>query len=192
VLSVADDEISLARLTTLQLIQSRSVVRSYTAAPIPDEQLEQLLSAMLAAPSASNSQAWGFVIVQNPVNIRRIRAFSPGIAGIPALIVVACFDGAWATDDPHLDRVGRLCVAMAVENLLLAAHTLELGACPVSSFQPGPIRHLLNLPDHLEPVLVVPVGHPARKSQASHRRDKEEVICYESWGNGTPKLKSSR
>jgi albonoursin synthase len=191
-LNVADDETPLTRLDTLRLIQTRSVVRSYTSAPVSDGAVEQMVSAMLAAPSASNKQAWGFVIVRNPVNVRRIRAFSPGIAGIPALIVVACFDHARFADCPRMNPLGRLCVAMAVENLLLATHTLGLGACPISSFQPGPIRRLLNLPDHLEPLLVVPVGHPERPPQASHRRNKEEVISYESWGNKSPIPESSQ
>lgn len=164
-----------------QVMRTRSVIRAYTAQPVDDALLEPMLDAMLAAPSASNKQAWAFVVVRDPVRVRRIRAFSPGIIGVPTLVLVACFDRTQAPDDPGMRQVGRLCVAMAVQNFLLAAHALGLGGCPVSSFLAEPVRALLNLPSHLDPVLVVPVGHPARPAEPSQRRDKAEVIRHETW-----------
>jgi albonoursin synthase len=140
-----------------------------------------MLDAMLAAPSASNKQAWAFVVVRNQTSVRRVRAFSPGIIGVPPLILVACFDKAQVPDDPRMRDVGALCIALAVQNFLLAAHALGLGGCPVSSFLSEPVRLLLDLPHHLDPVLMVPLGHPARKAEASQRRNKEEVVSYETW-----------
>ncbi|MGK5643643.1 nitroreductase family protein, partial [Streptomyces sp. URMC 126] len=77
--------------------------------------------------------------------LRRVRAFSPGIIGTPTLTVVACVDRAQSEKfSSELYHTSKLCVAMAVENLLLAAHALGLGACPVNSFRRGPISRLLN------------------------------------------------
>ncbi|WP_241777995.1 nitroreductase family protein [Streptomyces sp. CT34] len=70
---------------------------------------------------------------------------------------------------------------MAVQNLLLAAHALGLGGCPVASFRKESVSALLGLPQHLEPVLLVPVGHPARAPEPSCRRDTNEVICHDAW-----------
>jgi albonoursin synthase len=163
------------------VMRTRNVVRSYTAEAVDDSLLERMLDAMLAAPSASNKQAWAFVVVRNQTSVRRVRAFSPGIIGAPPLILVACFDKSRAQDDPHIRDVGVLCIAMAVQNFLLAAHALGLGGCPVSSFLAEPVRLLLDLPPHLDPVLMVPVGHPARKAGPSQRRNKAEVVSYETW-----------
>ena len=74
-----------------------------------------------------------------------------------------------------------LCVAMAVQNLLLAAHALGLGGCPSASFRKQPIRRVLGLPDRLEPLLLVPIGHPARPTEAAPRRNRNEVISHERW-----------
>ncbi|WP_399094268.1 nitroreductase family protein [Streptomyces sp. BBFR2] len=165
----------------LDIIRTRGAVRSYTAEPVGDETLDALLEAMLAAPSASNKQAWAFLAVRAPERVRRIRAFAPGIIGVPPLVLVACVDRDRMTDDPHLRDVGSLCVAMAVENFLLAAHALGLGGCPVSSFLTEPIQMLLDLPGPLEPVLLVPVGRPARPLTPSPRRARQEVVRHESW-----------
>ncbi|MFI5775708.1 nitroreductase family protein [Nocardia sp. NPDC051570] len=166
-------------------MRTRRVVREYTDHRIDDTTLDQMLAAMLAAPSASNKQAWAFVAVREPRMLRLIRAFAPGIIGHPQLIVAACFDRTRAARPegrvPGAWEVGLLCVGMAVENLLLAAHALGLGGCPVSSFRKDPIRTLLDLPAHLEPVLLVPIGHPAQPVEPNHRRDRNEVISYDSW-----------
>jgi nitroreductase len=77
---------------TLKVIRTRSVLRNYSAEPVDSDAVEEMLEAMVSAPSASNKQAWSFVVVQKPENVRLVRAFSPGIIGTPALIVVACID----------------------------------------------------------------------------------------------------
>ncbi|MFF3767063.1 nitroreductase family protein [Streptomyces sp. NPDC001922] len=174
---------------TLETLRTRTVLRNYSPRPVDDATVEDMLDAMVAAPTASNKQAWSFVVVRDPRLIRRIRAFAPGIIGTPALVVVACVDRSRTDRLPgHISqkiyRTSKLCVAMAVENLLLAAHSLGLGGCPVSSFRDRQIRDLLAIPEHIEPLLVVPVGHPAEAPVPSDRRDKKEVISRERWGRG--------
>ncbi|MEU6132850.1 nitroreductase family protein [Saccharopolyspora sp. NPDC047091] len=163
------------------VLAGRTATRRFTGEPIDDATLDRLVTAMLAAPSASNKQAWAFVAVRDPARVRRIRAFAPGVIGVPPLLLVACFDGSRAPDDQRMPEVGVLCVAMAVQNLLLAAHALGLGGCPVSSFLAEPVRRLTGLPEHITPVLVVPIGHPDREPQRSVRRDDSEVVRYERW-----------
>jgi nitroreductase len=165
----------------LEVLRTRSVVRHYTGEPVEESQIQQLVTAMLAAPSASNKQAWAFVMVRRRALVRGVRAFSPGIIGDPALILVACVDNRRAADDPHVREVATRCVAMAVQNFLLAAHALGLGACPVSSFLSEPVQLLLDLPPQVDPVFVVPVGHPAGRRQSSQRRSAEEVVHHDTW-----------
>ncbi|MBZ4319683.1 nitroreductase family protein [Streptomyces huiliensis] len=173
---------------THRVIRTRTVLRNYAPEPIDDEHIDHMLECMLAAPTASNKQAWSFVVVRDPRNVRLLRAFSPGIIGTPAFVVVACVDrrltaGFTGEVSRKIYETSKLCVAMAVENLLLSAHALGFGGCPVSSFREEILRDLLNLPEPLEPVLLVPVGRPAQAPTPSDRRDKNEVISYEVWGN---------
>ena len=171
---------------TLSVLCTRGVTRHYSSKLVDDSLVNQMLAAMLAAPTSSNKQAWSFVVVRNPRNVQRVRAFSPGIIGTPTLMVVARLD----TDRlvPQSQAVcdsRKLCVALAVENLLIAAHALDLGACPTASFRGNVISVLLGLPPHIEPVLIVPIGYPAKQPTPSKRRDKSEVISYERWGQKT-------
>nr|WP_026414937.1 nitroreductase family protein [Actinomadura oligospora] len=165
------------------MIRTRAVVREFTGEPVSDDDAKALAAALVAAPNGANLQAWAFVIVRRPQLLLSVRAFAPGVFAIPALILVACLDHSRAADesDTRTHKEGRLCVAMAVENFLLAAHALGLGACPSSSFLPGPIRVLLDLPDHLEPVMVVSAGHPAHPPKPAPRRDIDEVVHYDNY-----------
>ncbi|MEF3119285.1 nitroreductase family protein [Streptomyces chrestomyceticus] len=171
-----------ARTAFLELLRSRAVVRRYTGEPVDDTLLDALLDVMPAAPTAANKQAWGFVAVQDPYTVRCLRAFAPGMIGLPPLVVTACFDrDRAAREDSGPTDIGLLCVAMAVQNLLLAAHASGLGGCPVSSFSRIAVRRLLALPPRLEPVLLVPVGHPADPVRPSARRHRDEVIRHGTW-----------
>lgn len=167
---------------TLRVLSTRRAVRSFDDEPVRDELLDPLLDSMLAAPSASNKQAWAFVVVRRPRTLRLIHAFAPGIIERPPLIVVACFDHGRSVGGGAWDE-GMLCVAMAVQNLLLAAHALGLGGCPTASFRKSPVRRFLRLPQHLEPLLLVSIGHPAPNPHTTApRRDRNEVISHEHWG----------
>ncbi|MFD0690672.1 nitroreductase family protein [Actinomadura fibrosa] len=166
----------------MRVLLTRGAVRQYADRPVGDDLVALMLEAMLAAPSASNRQAWAFVVVRRARTLRLVRAFAPGIIEQPPLLVAACFDRSRAvrTGGGRWDE-GLLCVAMAVQNLLLAAHALGLGGCPVSSFRAPVIQSLLRLPEHLEPVLLVPLGHPAGDRPRAVRRQRSEVIRHESW-----------
>ncbi len=177
----------------LDVVTSRTAVRRYTDEPVDDRLLNHLLDAMLAAPTAANKQAWAFVTVRNPRRVRCLRAFSPGMIGVPPLIVAACFNHTKAVHDEQAPYdTGMLCLAMAVQNLLLTAHAAGLGGCPVSSFRRGPVGLLLQLPQHLEPLLLVAVGRPSHPPQQPSRRDRHEVISHETWDFPGPRAGESR
>ncbi|OON72087.1 hypothetical protein B1H18_31350 [Streptomyces tsukubensis] len=167
----------------LDVLTSRTAVRQYTEEPVDDAMLDRLLDAMLSAPTAANKRAWAFVAVRDPAQVRRLRAFSPGMLGLPPLAVVACFDRRKVIHDAEsFYDTGMLCLAMAVQNLLLAAHAAGLGGCPVSSYRSAPISRLLRLPPHLEPLLLVAIGRPAHPRQrADQLCERHEVIRHEFW-----------
>ncbi|MCS0637542.1 nitroreductase family protein [Streptomyces sp. LP05-1] len=165
----------------LHVLRTRCVTRRFTPEPIDAAALNDMLEAMLTAPSAGNTQAWAYVVVRRPAPLRRLTAFCPGIRSTPAVAVVACVDHERLGDDPGGLAPGAMCIAMAVQNLLLAAHALGLGGCPTASFQPAAVRVLLELPPHLEPVLIATLGHPAHELRHRNRRTVDEVVHHETW-----------
>jgi nitroreductase len=67
----------------LNIIRSRRSIRHFLDKPIPSEVLQALLEAARWAPSGGNNQPWVFVVIQEPVNIQKIKMFSPGLQGGP-------------------------------------------------------------------------------------------------------------
>jgi nitroreductase len=167
----------------LEVLCSRGVVRRYAAEKVDETCIGRMLDAAVAAPTAANKQAWAFVVVRSERRIRLLQAFAPGVLTVPPVLVVACFDRSRAIRNTEggWDE-GLLCVGMAVENLLLAAHALGLGGCPVGSFRGQALSRILALPEHVEPLLLVPFGWPVDPVKSPVRRSRSEVVHDESWG----------
>ncbi len=164
-------------MQTLDTIRSRRSIRSYTAEPLSDQDMQTILQAAADAPSASNAQNWKFVTLQNPQKIASLRAFSPGIIGMPAALILLCLDHSLAVLRPEgkLNRMPYYDIGGAMQNILLAAHDLGLGACASGSFQEKPIRVFLQLPDSWELCLLICLGHPKMIPSAPHKKPLSET-----------------
>jgi nitroreductase len=164
-----------------QAIYGRRAVRDYTAEPITDGTLRELIEAAVQAPSAVNQQPWSFTVVRDQAQLARIsreaKAFmlkkTPAALlshhfdellnsmtfnifyDAPALIVIAGLaDDAWAVED----------CALAAQNLMLAATAAGLGTCWIG-FAQGWLataegKATIGLPDTYRPVAPIIVGHP--------------------------------
>lgn len=167
----------------IQNIMSRASVRSFTDRKVSPETIDTLLRAAMAAPTARNSQPWHFVVVDKRDLLDTIASRLPNVhSSFPApLAVVVC-----GNTDLMLAGDGQPfwvqdCSA-ATENLLLAAHALNLGAvwCGIypSSEREGTLRDILSLPDNLVPLNVVVVGYPAGDVVPKDKFDASK-ISYE-------------
>ncbi|HIP96797.1 MAG TPA: nitroreductase family protein, partial [Anaerolineae bacterium] len=164
-------------METLEAIFTRRSVRAFTPEPVPDELLCQVLRAGAASASGGNVQPWGFVLVQSPGRLAGLRALSPGIIGQPAAVIAICLDGERAVQIGGAggERMAWLDIGLATQNLLLAAHSLGLGACPIGSFHRQGVAVFLNLPAGVRPVLLMALGYPEIKPTPPGRRPLSEV-----------------
>ncbi|HZL65588.1 MAG TPA: nitroreductase family protein [Thermoleophilia bacterium] len=163
-------------------VLSRRSIRKYTGEPVPDDVVERLLRAAMAAPSAGNQQPWRFVVVRDRATLASITEVHPYSRMLPEapVAVVVCGDAAgckwpqmWEQD-----------CAAATENLLIEAELLGLGAVwlgvhPIAERVDG-IRALLGMPDSVVPFAVVPFGHPAERKPPADRYDAARVY-HERW-----------
>jgi len=158
-------------------IFERRSIRRYLRSPIPDDDIEKLLKAAMAAPSAGNQQPWEFIIIKDKkmmAGITRFHPFSQMLKEAPLAIVV-CADldkekhsGYWVQD----------CSA-ATENILIEAQHLGFGAVwlgvyPVEDRVDG-LKRLLGLPVRVIPLSIVSLGYPAEKKEPSNRYDRSRV-----------------
>jgi nitroreductase len=171
-------------METLEAIHTRRSVRAFTPDPVPEELLEQVLRAGAASASGGNVQAWGFVLVRNAKRLAALRSLAPGIIGQPTAAIAICLDGERAR---RLGGAGNeqmmwLDIGLATQSLLLAAHDVGLGACPIGSFHRGGVSSFLGLPPEVHPVLLMVFGYPAIKPSSPGRRSLSEVCFDEEWG----------
>jgi len=96
--------------TLSQAIQERRATPSFDGTPIPPEDLRQILDAGLHAPSGYNMQPWRFIVVQSPVQKKRLRAASYNQAKVEeaSAVIVACGDAdGWRKDLDLMLHLGR-------------------------------------------------------------------------------------
>lgn len=170
-------------MNILDVIKQRRSVRDFTDRKIPDDAVDVLVEALRWAPSAGNLQSRKFYFVFNETVRNKLaqtgfkQEFVSFIARAP-LVVVACAD--LRISSRYGERGAQLyCIqdtAASVQNLLLAAHYLGLGTCWIGAFREEKVREVLNLQDNLRPVVIIPVGYPARIPKAPDRVPRTDVV----------------
>lgn len=178
----------------IEHILARRSVRKYTAEPVSQENILELLQAAMAAPSASNRRPWEFVVVTDEQLLARLRAgLVFGRYAAPMAIAV-CGNMKRALPWPATDFWIEDCSA-ATQNLLLAATGLGLGAVWVGVYPLGPfVRHVskaLALPKHVTPLGVVYVGHPLVDREPRTQYDEHQVHWQqygEKWSRSGPSV----
>ncbi|NIQ32441.1 MAG: nitroreductase family protein [Nitrososphaeria archaeon] len=154
----------------VKAIKERRSVRRYKTDAVAMEKLQMLVEAARWAPSAGNSQPWRFLLITDKGMLNKIKMVCPGwLKEAPALVIM-CIDCKRDTDWSYFD------VGAAMQNVLLYAHSLGLGCCPIGSFVVPALIDLLELPDHLEPVLLITVGYPDEELLPPPRLSLDELI----------------
>jgi nitroreductase len=159
------------------LIYKRRSVRSYSGSPVTQEQVDHLLHAAMAAPSANNYQPWSFVLVDDRKTLDKIAETHPyaGMIKTASLAIVPCVIKSVAQNDPFYPQDLGACV----ENILLAATECGLGSCwcgihPKASLEKTFVS-LLGIPDTLFPFCVIAIGTVAEAPASSDRYDASRV-----------------
>ncbi|GAH64703.1 unnamed protein product, partial [marine sediment metagenome] len=111
-------------METLDAIKKRRSVREFKPDVVPDGTLLEIIHAATSAASASNAQAWGFIVVREPEKLRWVCAVSPGIIGTPSAVIVLC-----SNIDREYERYDWMSIGTATQNLLLASFDLGIGSC---------------------------------------------------------------
>lgn len=149
--------------TVLETIRSRRVTRSFAERPVTDGSLLQVLEAGRWATSGGNRRIHRFLVVRDPGTLALVRAVTPGMFSTPPVVIVICTDATRAAEELvqlEQDSTTWIDVGTAAMNMMVAAHALGLGTCPVSSFSHGAVGVVLGLPPTVEPELFLLLGHP--------------------------------
>lgn len=165
----------------MNAIFKRKSVRKYTEEKLTTEQLDMLARAGMAAPSAANRQPWAFVLIDDKALIEELSMAMPYAhfgAKAPAAIVV-CGDLNKSYPAELSDYWIQDCSA-ASQNILLQAEEMGLGATWTAVYPEtdriDATKKLLNLPEHLIPLNLIPVGYPAGDVKAKDNYKPENIF----------------
>lgn len=175
-----------AKEVVMNNILSRKSVRAYTDRPISKTQLDTLVRAAMAAPTGKDMRPWKFVIVDDKSVIDELAKGLPRakmLAGAQAAIVV-CGDMSITDDKGEPSKNWMLDCSAATENLLLMAESMGIGAVWTGVYpyedRTKTVKEILNLPEEIKPLCVIPMGYPKGNPQPKDKYNKENVH-YNKW-----------
>jgi len=167
-------------MDVLEAIQNRRSIRSYLAKEVEEEKINIILEAGRWAPSASNKQAWHFIVVRDLEIRKKLAKVHPHGSWMDQspVVIVALGDPEkhprYHLSDPH----------NAVQNMLLAAYSLSLGTCWMgvrdTSAEPE-FREILDIPKNLRVVCAVSVGY-SDVERSSSRQPIENIVSRDKYG----------
>lgn len=165
-------------------IKQRRSIRRFSERPVPDALLLALVHAGAVAPSASNLQAWQFVVINEPELVRKVNLFSPGLSGKPPVIIAICSDMNYVSIHGSTNSEVYGCMmdaSMAAENMMLKALEFGLGTCAIKSYNVSAVSKLLNLPNRFRMELLISVGYPEGDLKPRRLRPMEEIVHWNTW-----------
>lgn len=160
----------------LQLIQTRRSVRAFTTALVSRAQIEKILDAARWAPSGKNTQPWRFVVVESTGKKESLAKLAPQAGMIAtAPVTLAVLLDRDAGYDELKDAQG---IGAAIENILLTVHSLGLGACWMGKARNPEIERVVEAKEHEELMALIPIGHPAERSNDASRHPLETITRF--------------
>ena len=170
-----------------ELAQKRCSIRKYASSPVEDEKLAYILEAGRMAPSAVNFQPWYFVIIRQEAGRAKIQeCYAREWFRSAPLYILVCGDHSqsWKRSSDRKDHMD-IDVAIATEHISLAAAEQGLGSCWVCNFDTDLCRKHFNLPDTIEPAVILTIGYPESpdlfEQTSKKRKTLEEIIKEETF-----------
>jgi nitroreductase len=161
----------------MECMLSRRSVRDYLPEPVREEELELIMRAAMSAPTAWNQKSWEFLVVDDRASLGALASvdsgFAPARKAAMAIIVVS---GPAFCEHPEYWEVDS---GAAVQNILLAAHSLGLGAVWCGAYhnehRMAALRRIFPLPEGKHHMAVIAIGRPAEEPPRADRYDPSKV-----------------
>ncbi len=154
-------------------ILTRRSIRDYTPHPVPEELVKLLLEAGMSAPSAMDERSAEFIVINDRNILDEIQKFNTKRLQLKKATVAILVCVNQAKEKKQGLGFGVLDGAVACENILIAANALGLGAVWTSIYpfqdRIPKVQKMLNLPEQVIPMTIIPVGYPAERKERENR-----------------------
>jgi nitroreductase len=176
-----------------ETILKRRSIRKYKNTPVSEKDLETVLDAARWAPSWANTQCTRFVVVRDEkTKTELMETLSPNNGARPAIVeapvlIVACAElgkSGFKKGEVRTDKGDWFMfdVALAMQNLVLAAYALGLGTVHIGLFDAKKAAEILDVPEGFDVVEMTPLGYPDEEDKTSSRKELSELVFYERFG----------
>jgi len=164
-------------MDVFEAVRTLLAVRSYRDTPIPDAVVRGIVEAGRLTGSGMNSQPWHFMVVRDRNTLRRLGELvssGPYVGEAPLAIVVAIDKTRFAVSD----------ASRAIQSMLLTAWAEGVGSNWVGFGGLDKVKALLDIPDKLEVLAILPFGYPVRVVGRGKKQRKtlSEVAHLERFG----------
>ena len=162
-------------MDTITAIMTRRSIRDYTSHPVPEDLVRLLVEAGMCAPSAFNERSSEFIVINDRKILDEIFQLNTKALQIKKATVAIMICGNTAKEKFPGKGYWQLDGAVAAENILLAAHAVGLGAVWTAIYpyedRMAAVKKLLNLPETVQPLCLIPIGYAAEKKFRENRFD---------------------
>ena len=169
---------------TFSVIHARKSVRNFTGAPVSKTDLDKIIRAGMAAPTAVNMQPWSFIVVTDRNKLDELAEGLPYAKMLfkAGAAIIVCTE----PDKAHgkSKDMAVIDASLGGENILLAIEALGLGGVWTAAFPYADrvkhVRTVLKIPDEVIPLNVIAIGVPAGQDTPKDKYKKDK-IHWERW-----------
>ncbi|MGN0535216.1 MAG: nitroreductase family protein [Eubacterium sp.] len=166
----------------LQLARDRFSCRKFENKTVEKEKIDMILSAALVSPTAVNRQPQRILVVDDNELLTKLKDATKYTFDAPVCFVI-CVDRELAYSRGYDGKnSAEIDGSIVTTHMMLEAQDLGLGTTWVMAFNPIKVREILEIPDNLEPLALMPTGYPADDVQISPMHSKsislDEMVSY--------------
>lgn len=186
-------------MDVIEAIKTRRSIRRFKTTPVDDQMLNTVLEAARWSPSWANTQCWRFIVVRDSDTKNQLTDMVGDNPATQALrtapIVIVCcaelgksgyYGGKQASDQGDWYMFD---VALAMQNLVLAAHSLGLGTVHMGlNFDSRKAAEILGIPQGFRAVEMTPLGYPDGEPKPRPRKELSELVFYDRWARASNDL----
>lgn len=168
-----------------KVISERFSVRKFKDEAIKKEDIEQILKAGHLAPTGCNIQPQRILVINSPSSLSKLKECTKCHFDAPCAFLV-CFNRDESWKRPYDSALSApIDATIVATHMVLKAQDIGVGSCFVMHFNPFKMREAFNIPENIEPQLLIVMGYPADDAEPikmhSTFRDINETVFYESF-----------
>ena len=169
-----------------ELAKDRYSVRKFKPEHVSQEELDIILKAGYIAPTGCNFQAFRVLVMNSDEAVAKLPRCTDSHFHAPTAMLV-CYNKneCWYRKKYDNHPCGVLDATIVGTHLMLQAHEIGVGSTWVMSFDPEALRREYQIPEELEPTVLLVMGYPAEDAVPAPQHDSfrplEELVCYESF-----------